>query len=78
MIARIVVCDNGRKPRGPVRKNTCYQAYAAPYDKRGFVVPKFLSRLNFEPVDQCPNSDIGMVLGVGVPIRKDGSMACYM
>ncbi len=69
MIARVVVCHNGRKPRGPVRKNTLRQAYAAPYDMRGFASPKFHDRLNFQAVDQCPNSDIGMVFwrGGGYP-----------
>ena len=32
---------NGRKPRGPVCRNTSSTAFAAPIEKRGFVMPKF-------------------------------------
>lgn len=69
MIARVVVCHNGRKPTGPVLENTYCKAYAAHDETVGFVAPKFHSPLNFEPVDQCPNSDIGMVFwrGGGYP-----------
>ncbi len=69
MIARVVLCNNDRKPRGPVLENTYCKAYAAHDETVGFVAPKFHSPLNFEPVDQCPNSDIGMVFwrGGGYP-----------
>ena len=70
MIARVVLCHNGREPRGSVLKNTFRQAYATPYDMRGFASPKFHSPLNFEPVDQCPSSDIGMVYGRGGGYRQ--------
>lgn len=63
MIARIVVCHNCSKPRGPVCEDTLRQAYAAHDETVGFASPKFHNRLNFQAVNQCPNSGIGMVLG---------------
>jgi hypothetical protein len=33
---------------------------------RGFASPKFHNRLKIQAVNQCPNSDIGMVCGRGV------------
>ena len=63
MIAPVLACHNGGKPKGPVCRNTFGRAFATHDDTVGFVAPKFLIQLNFEPVDQCPNSDIGMVLG---------------
>ncbi len=79
MIAPVLACHNHRKPRGPVCRNTLRQAFAAHDETEGFVAPKFLSRLNFEPVDQCPNSDIGMVLGkMGHSVRMAAWLvSCY-
>ena len=58
------------KAKAPVLQNTIGQAVATPTDKRGFAMPKFwgLVRLHLSH----------MVSGVGVPIRKDGSMAGSM
>ena len=47
-------CHNGRKPKGPVRRNTSDHAVAAPTEKRGFVMSEFV-RSGF--------SRCGMVLG---------------
>lgn len=57
---------SGGKPKGPVRRNTLRQAYATPYDMRGFVAPEFHRQLNFEPVNRHRDSDVGMVFGRGV------------
>lgn len=35
-------CHNGRKPKGPVRRNTFGKAVAAPTDKRGFVMSELV------------------------------------
>lgn len=57
----------GGKPNGPVRKNTSSEAFAAPNDKRGFVMPRILTGLSIQHVQ--------WLRGMVGAIRKDARTA---
>lgn len=75
MRARIQInaglCYIGGKPRGPVRKNTTYKAFATPTDKRGFVMPKFLGLVRLSAPVQWLRGMVGAT-------RKDVRTALYV
>ena len=62
------MCYIAPKPKGSVLKNTKSEAVAAPTDKRGFVMPKFLGLVRLFAL-AC---DLRGVVGV---IRKDARTA---
>lgn len=64
-------CYIACKPRGPVRRNTTYKAFATPNEKRGFVMPKFFGLM--------PSRASSIWLrGMAGAIRKDVRTALYV
>lgn len=61
----------GRKPNGPVRKNTTNTAFATPNDKRGFVMPNFFGMV-------CFATSADGLWGMVGAIRKDVRTAVFV